>query len=67
MISFSVLHKMRPMMILNIYLLSLSTQDVYILSNFEHKPTVQLRPTSLEILEVVKENVVRSGIFIINS
>ena len=47
MISFSVLHKMRPMMILNIYLLSLSTQDVYILSNFEHKPTVQLRPTSL--------------------
>ena len=48
MISFSVLHKMRPMMILNIYLLSLSTQDVYILSNFEHKPTVQLRPTSLK-------------------
>ena len=48
MISFSVLHKMRPMMILNIYLLSLSTQDVYILSNFEHKPTVQLRPTSFQ-------------------
>ena len=51
MISFSVLHKMRPMMILNIYLLSLSTQDVYILSNFEHKPTVQLRSTSLKYQE----------------
>ena len=52
MISFSVLHKMRPMMILNIYLLSLSTQDVYILSNFEHKPTVQLRPTSFINLDL---------------